>query len=331
VELLFEHTQSSIEKITEKFLQWLRGAWNAFYHQPFRRHLYGILFLKPYALICYADHGYARYSEPLDFMKNPQHTQFLMDFLADSIAEPEHRGRDPTVTVDPKEGRTFIQHAELKWAEVSEGLLCYRPSLVGRNIRVARVELVDSPDNEWVMKNAWEEKLQRPSPPPEEKILRILDEANVRGLPQLHELCRSTGEGDGNVEVETREFPENCENSLAALEGKSMKKTQALFISGHTSQSMPSSAPTGVADERLLGRFQLQRRHFNECIGVRRRLTRVILSYCQPLRQAMHNSGPKELMRTIRDAMIVYYEAYKRPEHGFLHGGKLTIHECAGR
>ena len=34
--------------------------------------------------------------------------------------------------------------------------------------------------------------------------------------------------------------------------------------------------------------------------------------------------GPKELMRTIRDAMIVYYEAYKRPEHGFLHSGNLT-------
>jgi len=32
--------------------------------------------------------------------------------------------------------------------------------------------------------------------------------------------------------------------------------------------------------------------------------------------------GPELLMRTIRDAMIVYYEAYKLPESGFIHGGK---------
>jgi hypothetical protein len=37
----------------------------------------------------------------------------------------------------------------------------------------------------------------------------------------------------------------------------------------------------------------------------------------------MRNGGPESLMRTIRDAMIVYYEAYKRPELGFIHGGKL--------
>jgi hypothetical protein len=104
------------------------------------------------------------------------------------------------------------------------------------------------------------------------------------------------------------EFPENCENALAALSGK----------------SMTLGATTGVAGEQLLGRVQLRRRHFNECIKVRRRLTRVVISYCQPLRQAMRNAGPNELIRIIRDAMIVYYEAYKRPKNGFLHGGKLT-------
>jgi hypothetical protein len=36
----------------------------------------------------------------------------------------------------------------------------------------------------------------------------------------------------------------------------------------------------------------------------------------------MRNHGPESLMRTIRDAMIVYYEAYKLPESGFIHGGK---------
>ena len=43
------------------------------------------------------------------------------------------------------------------------------------------------------------------------------------------------------------------------------------------------------------------------------------MSYCVLLKEAMRTSGPKSLMRTIRDAMIVYYEAYKS---GFNHGGK---------
>jgi hypothetical protein len=38
----------------------------------------------------------------------------------------------------------------------------------------------------------------------------------------------------------------------------------------------------------------------------------------------MRNISPNELMRIIRDAMIVYYEAYKRPENSFLYSSKLT-------
>ena len=332
VELLFEHTQSSITAAPEKFLQWLHNAWNVFYHQPFRRHLYGILFLQPYALVCYADRGCAGYSEPLDFRVNPQHNKFLMDFLEDFIAEPEHRGRDPTITVEA--GKTCIQHAGMKWAEVSDGLLCYRPSITGRNVRVARVVLVDfeseGPEEtgeemgeiKWVMKNAWEEKLQIPSPPPEEEILRILDEANVRGLPQLYQSHRST---DDDVEVETREFPEGCENALGALTGKTMARIQNSFISSnHTPNPANPGASVGVTGEQHFRRVQLQKIEFNKCIEVRRRLTRIVMSYCQPLKEAMRNAGPKELVRSIRDAMIVYYEAYKHPKKGFLHGGKLT-------
>ena len=323
MELLFEHTQSSVQKATDKFLQWMRGAWNVFYHQPFRRHLYGILFLQPYALICYADHGCAGYSEPLDFVNNPQHTHFLADFLANFIAEPDHRGRDPTVTVDSQSGQAFIQHAGMMWTELPDGLLCHRPCVIGRNVRVARVQLTDSPEDDWVMKNTWEEQIQNSAPPPEEEILRILDEANVRGLPQPHESCHST-EGDGDVEVLTSEFPPDCENALAALSEKTMMRIQANYISDRTSKSMPSGMPTGVTSQLVARRIQLQRQDFNECLTVRRRLTRIVMSYCQPLREAMRHAGPRELMRTIRDAMIVYYEVYKRPPQGFLHGGKLT-------
>jgi hypothetical protein len=358
VELLFEHTQSSIKVASEIFLRWLHNAWNVFYHQPFRRHLYGILFLQPHALICYADRGCAGYSEPLNFGANPQHSKFLMDFLEDFIGEPEHCGRDPTITAEA--GKTCIQHAGTKWAEVSDGLLCYRPSIIGRNVRVARVVLVGSEskdpeetgeaetsgemekikqtgemedmeetrETEWVMKNAWEEMLQTPSPPPpEEEILRILNEANVRGLPLPYRLCRST---EDDVEVETREFPEGCENALAALNGKTIARIRNSYVSSsHASKPATPGASVGVDGARHLQRVQLQRTKFNECIEVRRRLTRIIMSYCQPLKEAMRNARPKELVRSIRDAMIVYYEAYKRPKKGFLHGGKLM--NVAGR
>lgn len=78
VELLFEHTESS-KAVTQKFLQWLRNAWSVFYHQPFRRHLYGILFIQLCAYICYADHGGPIYCEPLCFVDNSEQSQFLID------------------------------------------------------------------------------------------------------------------------------------------------------------------------------------------------------------------------------------------------------------
>jgi hypothetical protein len=108
VELLFEHTRSRQEAVSEKFSQWLRSGWSIFHHQPFRLHLYGIMFIQPYAYVCYTDHGCAVYSEPLNFAENIQHAQFLAAFLAGFIANPEHRGRDPTVE---KRDRVHIRHA----------------------------------------------------------------------------------------------------------------------------------------------------------------------------------------------------------------------------
>ncbi|KIX02134.1 uncharacterized protein Z518_08073 [Rhinocladiella mackenziei CBS 650.93] len=327
VELVFEHTQSPVQKASEKFLQWLRSAWNVFYHQPLRHYLYGVLFLKSYALITYVDHGCAGYSEPLDFVKKPEHTQFLADFLADFIADPEHRGRDPHVTAHQQDGSIFIEYAGIKWAEVPDSLLCYRPCVFGRHLRVTRVHPADSPNDKWVMKDAWEEKVEHPSPPPEEEVISILVEANVRGIPQLHESCRSTTEGSDNVEasgdnmeVLTSEFPPNCENALAAVTKQAMRAVEPSFVSGRTSKSRSFIVPTDTTGRELLQQAKGKRKRFSECTDVRRRRARLIISYCQPLKEAMRNARPKELMRTIRDAMIVYYEAYKRPEHGFLHG-----------
>jgi len=327
MELLIEHTRSK-EVVTKKFLQWLRGAWNAFYHQPFRRHLYGILFINPHAYICYADHGCAAYSKPLDFVKNAKHTQFLIEFLSGFIAEPEHRGKDPTVE---KEGsRVYIRHAGERWLEFCNRPLWYRPSLVGRNIRVARVEQEGSkfPEKRVVMKSTWEEKLpQKPSPPPEAEILNILLNAGVRGLPQPYGL-ESAIVRDNDKLVETRSFPGNCEVALPASTGIGMSKMQSSYVSGHTSKFLAPGTTEGLAGDplsRLRFEKEVEKKNFNKPIEVRRRLVRIIMSYCKPLREAMRDAGPESLMRTIRDSMIVYYEAYKLPESGFIHGGKFFM------
>src|SRR2546421_6498936 len=107
-----------------------------------------------------------------------------------------------------------------------------------------------------------------------------------------------------------------------------MEKMQETYVSNHTSKSMALGANTG---DPLLHRVKIQRRQFNEPLEVRRRLTRILMSYCVPLKEAMRNRGPKSLMRTIRDAMIVYYEAYKLPEFGFIHGGRYFMNVlCSG-
>ncbi|MEI4861303.1 hypothetical protein Q8G41_27320, partial [Klebsiella pneumoniae] len=77
---------------------------------------------------------------------------------------------------------------------------------------------------------------------------------------------------------------------------------------------------TAVATTRDYQKVELERKQFSECINVRRELTRIVMSYCQPLREAMRDADPEKLIRTIRDAMIVYYNAYKSPKNGFLHG-----------
>jgi Fungal protein kinase len=340
VELLFEHTRSH-EAVTKKFSQWLRGAWSVFYHQPFRLHLYGIMFIQPYAYVCYADHGCAVYSEPLSFATNNQHTQFLADFLTRFIANPKGRGRDPTVKIEGD--MVHIDHAETTWAEKPDGVLCYRPSVIGRNIRVAEVwdQGTKFPNIRMVMKSTWEEKLRPTSSPPSEvEVLKILLGAKVRGLPLPYALGSAIVRNEGNSEVETRSevetdpevetnpevetypevethrFPENCAIALPASTANSMAKLQSSFVSRHISKECAPGANVGNPSQP---RVEIQRQQFNKPLGVRRRLTRVLMSYCVPLNEAMRTRSTEELMQIIRDAMIVYYEAYKS---GFIHGGK---------
>ena len=66
------------------------------------------LFIQPCAYICYADHGGALYSEPLCFVDNSEHAQFLIDFLLGFIANLGRCGRDPTV--EKKDNKVYIRH-----------------------------------------------------------------------------------------------------------------------------------------------------------------------------------------------------------------------------
>jgi Fungal protein kinase len=263
------------------------------------------------------------YSEPLSFVENAHHAQFLADFLTGFIANRERRGRDPNITKE--EDKVYIRHAGTIWTEPSNNPLCYRPCLVGRNIRVALVQDKDNkfPESRVVMKSTWEEKLpQASSPPSEVEVLEILLEANVRGLPQPYALESAIVRDGDDLEVETRSFPENCEVALLASTTKLMVKMQESFVSNHTAKPMALGASVG---DPLLHRVKTQRQQFNEPLEVRRRLIRVLMSYCVPLKEAMRTRGPAALMRIIRDAMIVYYEAYKLPESGFIHGGKYFM------
>jgi hypothetical protein len=103
---------------------------------------------------------------------------------------------------------------------------------------------------------------------------------------------------------------------------------QTSYFSNHTSKPL---APGANIDDPFLHRVKIQKQQFNEPLEVGRRLTRVLMSYCVPLKEAMRTRGPRSLMRIIRDAMIVYYEAYKLPESGFIHGGKYFMNAmCSG-
>jgi hypothetical protein len=281
------------------------------------------MFLKPFAYICYAKHSYAAYSEPLNFVKNAQHTQILIDFLSGFIADPGHRGRDPTV-VRGGHG-VHIRHAGITWAELPNGLLWYRPSLVDRNLRIAWVEPKGAsfPEPRVIMKSSWEENLSpESSPPPEAEILKILLKAKVRGLPQPYDLDNAIV-GDDDYPVETCKLPEEPEVAFPA----STTHDMGGYVSSYTTKRLASAVTEGHFGEPFLRQVKT-RRQDSESFSVRRQLTRIIMSYCKPLRDAMRNAGPEALMRTIRDAMIVYYEAYKLPESGFIHGSKYLRIFC---
>jgi hypothetical protein len=124
------------------------------------------------------------------------------------------------------------------------------------------------------MKSTWEEKLPPESSPPSEvEVLEILLKANVRGLPKPYSLGSAIVRDDGDLEVQTRDFPEDCEVAFPATTRMLFEKVQESYVSHHTSKPL---APGADVNEPYLQRVQIQRLQFNEPLEVRRRLTRVL-------------------------------------------------------
>ena len=106
------------------------------------------------------------------------------------------------------------------------------------------------------MKSTWEEKLPPASSPPSEvEVLKILLKANVRGLPQPYALNSAIVRDDGDLEVETHSFPENCEVPLLASTDF-MAKMQTSYVSSHTSKPLAPGANVG---DPLLHRVKVHR------------------------------------------------------------------------
>ena len=91
------HSSDTIKKPL-KFSQWLRDARTVFQQQPHRRFCFGVIFLKPDAYLCYADHGCAAFSEPLKLTPLSDGSGFLVKFLTSFLKSSDRqRGRDPLI------------------------------------------------------------------------------------------------------------------------------------------------------------------------------------------------------------------------------------------
>ena len=114
---------------------------------------------------------------------------------------------------------------------------------------------------------------------------------------------------DDNLEVETSGFPENREVALPALTKRLVEKMEIGYVFSHTSEHWVATRDLRSAS--LVPQLKIWRQTFNKPLEVYRRLTRIIMSYCDPLKYAM----------------IVYYEAYELPEYGFIHGSKCFLND----
>ena len=304
---------SDTKKKPLKFSQWLRDARTVFQQQPHRRFCFGVIFLKPDAYLCYADHGCAAFSEPLKLTPLSDGSGFLVKFLTSFLKSSDRqRGRDPLIleenaTIILKQGgRRYLIGPDIS----------YSVAIVGRKLRVFAVEDEGS-KRRGICKSVWEEipSTERPGDATyneatfdrEFDVIKHLHSAGVHGLPEIWDIEHAQIE---DSYATTASFPK----SGKVLKPPRKNAPGRTWLSnsypeqGHT-QSEEAGTQSG-ADSNLWDQ------------GRQRQLYRFVMSECQGLRAKIDRDGFGELMPVVRDAMICYYECYKIPDPGQLQAGK---------
>ena len=316
------HSSSDSRKVLEeKFSQWLRDAWTVFNQQPHRRCCYGVLFLRPHAFLCYADHGCAAVSEPLLLAERQgPHLEFLVKFLTSFMKSKDHeRGRDPEL-IEVNDTTTLTQGGHI-WTVGSH--LFRTTNLIGRNIQVFNIIEQGGEERVGVCKPVWEEIAENTPQSAEAShrseciVIQLLDEAGVRGLPKVwgvqHAQVKDPYAKTAPVPLSGNVFKQGI--SPLTLEKKMSRNASSSQESAHL-LAKQSSEEQSSRDE-----FSKEPSHFFSPTNRQRQLYRILMSKCQPLETTVNNEGFGALMPIIRDAMICYYECYRIPDPGWLQAG----------
>ena len=325
VECVIEHSsQEAGQAFTHQISQWLRKVWRLFNEQPYRRFCFGIMFLRPDAFLCYADHGCAAVSEPLHITCQADDLKFLVKFLTSFMKSSDHeRGRDPDIVEN--NGIRTISHDSHHWT-IGDPIF-HLNSLIGRNIMVFNV----TKDGELprVCKSVWEEIPASASNTnetphlPESVVIGQLEEAGVEGLPRIWDIEHAKVESQyaktASLPTEGRVFQEKMsKDTLTNI-------TNQNYSVDVSASHLIGKAVGGLTSARLRRRRDsacLSQQHFFSPTTHERQLYRIFMSKCEPLNKRIQDAGLEALMPIIRDAMICYYECYKIPSPGWLQAGR---------
>ena len=321
------HSQLS-ERQPAKFSQWLRDAMTVFDQQPYRRCCFGVIFLKPHAFLCYADHGCAAFSVPLELTQQSDGRKFLVRFLTSFLkSEDWERGMDPDIK--KRDNQMILQQGPREY-EIGKDIF-HSTTLVGRNRWVFTVKEKGSGEAR-VCKSVWEEIPSGLSSDlvthhSECDVIKHLQVAGVRGLPEVWDIDCSKVNG---AYTETAPVPNgkpfkgNMPEEVLSGKTSIYVTTASSGATGMISKSKPEkgkSSHTSKGPDVEGSTAQSSNKGFYKPTNKRRQLYRLIMSECQELRAKIDHDGFEQLMPVLRDAMICYYECYKIPSPGWLQAG----------
>ncbi|KAM0798194.1 hypothetical protein BDR22DRAFT_974686 [Usnea florida] len=323
VELVMGHSQLS-DRGPAKFSQWLREARTVFDQQPYRRCCFGVIFLKPHAYLCYADHGCAAFSVPLELTQQSDGRMFLMGFLTSFLtSEDWERGRDPDIK--ERDNEMILQQGPREY--LLRDKICHSTALIGRNLQVITV-VEKGTGRKGVCKSVWEKipsdlSSDAVTHGSECDVIKHLQDAGVRGLPEVWGIEYSKVNG---AYTETAPVP-NGQSVKSNMSEELLSEKRSIHVtvsSGSTDRISKSKPEKGKSSHNSKGpdveesTAQSSDEGFYKPTNKRRQLYRLIMSECQGLREKIDHDGFEQLMPVIRDAMICYYECYKIPSPGWL-------------